>query len=143
MHPARSVYPGSQRRERTRKWNKVPIISIVDDDDEIRAAVKSLLQSYGLKAQGFVSAEEFLESSLAEQTACLITDVQMPGMSGVDLQDALIKRDPRLPIIFISAFPEERLQRKVEAAGALAFLSKPFDAEELMACVHRAINKTY
>jgi FixJ family two-component response regulator len=67
----------------------------------------------------------------------------MPGMSGVDLQDALIKRDPRLPIIFISAFPEERLQRKVEAAGALAFLSKPFDAEELMACVHRAINKTY
>lgn len=119
----------------------MPIISIVDDDDEIRAAIQSLVQSYGLKAQGFASAEEFLESSRAEQTACLITDVQMPGMSGVDLQDALIKRDSRLPIIFISAFPEERVQRQVEAAGALAFLSKPFDAYELMACIHKALNK--
>jgi FixJ family two-component response regulator len=130
-----------QRREQTRKWNKVPIISIVDDDDEIRAAIQSLVQSYGLRAQGFASAEEFLESSRAEQTACLITDVQMPGMSGVDLQDALIKRDSRLPIIFISAFPEERVQRQVEAAGALAFLSKPFDAYELMACIQKALNK--
>ena len=132
-----------QRREQTRKRNKVPIISIVDDDDEIRDAIEGLVQSYGLKACGFASAEEFLESSLAEQTACLITDVQMPGMSGVDLQDALIKRGSTLPMIFISAFPEERLQRQVEAAGALVFLSKPFDAFQLMACIQKALNKAY
>ena len=119
----------------------MPIISIVDDDEEIRAAIESLVQSYGLRSQGFASAEAFLASSLAEQTACLITDVQMPGMSGVDLQDALIKRGSRLPIIFISAFPEERLQRKVEAAGALIFLSKPFDARQLMACIQNALDK--
>lgn len=119
----------------------MPIISIVDDDDEIRAAIEGLVQSYGLTAQGFASAEAFLESPLAEQTACLITDVQMPGMSGVDLQEALIKRGSMLPTIFISAFPEERLQRHVEAAGALVFLSKPFDAYQLMACIQQALNK--
>lgn len=121
----------------------MPIISIVDDDDEVRAAIENLVQSHGLKAQGFASAEEFLQSPFAEQTACLITDVQMPGMSGVDLQDTLIKRGSKLPIIFISAFPQEQLQRQVEAAGALVFLGKPFDSLQLMACIQKALNNVY
>jgi FixJ family two-component response regulator len=118
----------------------VPTIAIIDDDDEVRVAIESLIKSHGLEVRGFASAEEFLGSPTMDQTACLITDVQMPGMSGVDLQDVLIERGVTVPMIFITAFPEERLQRQVEAAGALGFLGKPFNAGRLMACVDKALD---
>lgn len=118
---------------------EVPTITIIDDDDEVRVATENLVQSHGLNAHTFASAEDFLNSPLVDQTACLITDVQMPGMSGVELQSALIERGCSVPMIFITAFPEERLRRQVEAAGALGFLSKPFDAAILMSCIDRAL----
>jgi FixJ family two-component response regulator len=121
----------------------VPTITIIDDDDEVRVAIESLIQSHGLEVRSFASAEEFLDSPAIDQTACLITDVQMPGMSGVDLQDVLIKRGCTVPMIFITAFPEERLQRRVEEAGALGFLGKPFNARLLMACVEKALNSSH
>lgn len=117
----------------------MPMISIIDDDEEVRVATENLIQSYGLEAQTFASAEEFLRSPLVGRTDCLITDVQMPGMSGIDLQAALLARGHRIPVIFITAFPEERLRRQAEASGALGFLSKPFDTGALMGFVAAAI----
>lgn len=115
------------------------MIMIIDDDKEVRSAIENLVQSYGFEACTFASAEEFLASSLVEQTTCLISDIQMPGMSGVELQATLLGQGRRVPIIFITAFPEQRLRRQVEASGAIGFLSKPFDAGALMDCVDAAL----
>lgn len=112
---------------------------IIDDDEEVRTAIENLVQSYGFEACTFASAEEFLKSSLAEQTTCLISDIQMPGMSGVELQAVLLDQGRHIPTIFITAFPEERLRRQVEASGAIGFLCKPFDASALMNCVDLAL----
>ncbi|WP_425475963.1 response regulator transcription factor [Mesorhizobium yinganensis] len=117
----------------------MPTITIIDDDDEVRVATENLIQSYGLEAKTFTSAEAFLESPMVCRTACLITDVQMPGMSGIDLQCALRARGCTVPMIFITAFPEERLRKRAEAAGAFGFLSKPFEAASLMSCVDKAL----
>lgn len=117
-------------------------IVIIDDDEEVRAAIENLLQSYGFGSHTFASAEEFLASSLLERTDCLITDLQMPGMSGVDLQATLVQKGHQLPMIFITAFPAERLRRQVEASGAVGYLSKPFDAGMLMDCVNAALGQS-
>ena len=130
--------------EQTGKAGKVlqtPVIAIIDDDEEVRVATENLVQSYGLEAHTFASAEAFLDSSVVDETACLITDVQMPGMSGVDLQTALLMQGCNVPMIFITAFPEERLRRQAEASGALGFLTKPFDARSLMACIDKALER--
>lgn len=117
------------------------MIAIIDDDDEVRVATENLVRSYGLDAHTFSSAEAFLESAALDETACLITDVQMPGMSGIDLQNALQRRGCDVPMIFITAFPEERLRRQAVASGALGFLTKPFDTRALMACVDTALER--
>jgi FixJ family two-component response regulator len=145
LHPVRKLRAQDRCRgtSKIEKVHKVPTITIIDDDEEVRVAIESLIQSHGLDVHAFASAEEFLDSSVIDQTTCLVTDVQMPGMSGVDLQDALIKRGCKLPMIFITAFPEERLRRQVEAAGALGFLSKPFDARRLMACIDKALKSDH
>ena len=83
----------------------VPIISIIDDDDFMRCAMKSLVTSLGLRVHTFRSAEEFLQSPSVDDTSCLITDVQMPGLSGVELQNVLLARARRMPIILVTAFP--------------------------------------
>ncbi len=114
---------------------------IIDDDEEVRSAIENLVQSYGFEARTFASAEEFLDSSLAEQATCLISDIQMPGMSGIELQAVLLNQGRHIPTIFITAFPEERLRRQVEASGAIGFLSKPFDARVLMDCVDLALTQ--
>jgi FixJ family two-component response regulator len=118
---------------------KVQTIVIVDDDEDVRVATENLVRSYGLEAHAFASAEAFLQSAEVEHAACLITDVQMPGMGGIELQNTLMERGCKVPVIFITAFPEERLRRQVEAAGSLGFLSKPFDAERLMPCIEQAL----
>jgi len=120
--------------------SRIPTITIIDDDEEVRVATENLVQSYGYETRTFDSAEAFLGSGEVDQTECLITDIQMPGMSGVDLQEAVLKQGRRIPIIFITAFPEERIRRQVEAAGAIEFLSKPFDADRLIDCVTAALN---
>jgi len=114
-------------------------IAIIDDDEAVRTATASLVRSFGYGASTFASATEFLQSSARGETVCLITDVEMPGMSGVELQAHLQERGETLPIIFITAFPEERLQRKVRAAGAVDLLRKPFDGAALIGCLEKAL----
>jgi FixJ family two-component response regulator len=116
-----------------------PIISIIDDDESMRCAVKSLVASLGFGAYTFVSAEKFLQSPRLDDTSCLITDLQMPGLNGVELQKLLVAQGRRIPIIFVTAFPEERLRAHAMEAGALGFLSKPFESEALIKLIDKAI----
>ena len=109
-----------------------PMISIIDDDPLVRDATDELMRTLGYRAETFASAEEFLRSDRMNDTACLITDVQMPGLSGIELQAALIARGNKTPMIFLTAFPEERIRRRALEAGAIGFLSKPFDEDRLI-----------
>jgi FixJ family two-component response regulator len=119
-----------------------PIISIVDDDESVRLAIKSLLNSMGLTAHLFASAEDFLQSPHVNDTSCLILDVQMPNMSGIELQRHLISQGVRTSIIFITAFPEDRIRTKLLKAGAVCFLSKPFDEQILLECLDKALKRS-
>jgi FixJ family two-component response regulator len=116
------------------------MISIVDDDPSVREATKGLVRSLGCGAAAFASAEDFLQSDHVNDTACLITDVQMPGLSGVELQSRLIAQGNCTPIIFITAFPEQRIRARALEAGAVGFLSKPFDEDRLIEYIHAALN---
>ena len=118
---------------------QVAVISIVDDDESVREATKSLVRSLGYKAATFGSAEEFLGSTEMTTTACLISDVQMPGLSGVELQDRLIADGRCVPTIFVSAFPDEQVRRRVLGSGAIGYLNKPFEEEHLIACIDAAL----
>jgi FixJ family two-component response regulator len=117
------------------------VISIVDDDSFARGALGDLIQSLGYQAISFPSAEHFLDSGYVEEVACLITDLQMPGMNGLDLQDHLQAAGHDTPVIVISAFPEERFRTRALNAGAVAFLSKPFAEESLIGCINTALAK--
>jgi FixJ family two-component response regulator len=114
-------------------------VAIVDDDDSVRVAVGSLVRSLGFQALSFASAEDFLASGRLGEVDCLITDVQMPGMSGPELQSHLASERSDLPVILITAFPEERLRRQAEEAGAYGFLAKPFDGQAMIRCLEAAL----
>jgi FixJ family two-component response regulator len=111
-----------------------PLISIVDDDALARDGIKELVESLGYKARTFISAEHFLESRVIAETACVITDLQMPGLNGLELQEAL-----RIPIILITAFPNGKHRNRALEGGALGFLSKPFDEASLIQCLTAAL----
>jgi FixJ family two-component response regulator len=117
------------------------VISIVDDDPVARGAIGDLIQSLGYRAVTFPSAELFLDSDCVGEVACLITDVQMPGMTGLDLQNHLQATGYDTPFVVISAFPEERFRTRALNAGAVAFLSKPFEEESLIGCINAALAK--
>ena len=117
------------------------MISIVDDDESMREATKGLVRSLGYQAATFSSAEEFLQSDSVGKTSCLITDVQMPGLSGIDLQRWLTDRGNRMPTIFITAFPEEPARERAMKAGAIGFLGKPFSEESLIRCLDSALRR--
>lgn len=117
----------------------IPLASIIDDDESVRIATKSLLSSLGWAVHTFASAEEYLESQSLNDTSCLIIDVQMPGMSGVELQRVLTNRGYSIPIVFITAFPEDRIERRALQGGALCFLTKPFDETSLILCLEKAL----
>jgi FixJ family two-component response regulator len=118
---------------------KAPIISIIDDDPFVRTATDGFVRSLGYRAATFASAEDYLQSDRINDTACVITDVQMPGLNGVELQSLLIARGNCTPMIFITAFPEETVRRRALEAGAIGFLSKPFDDEQLIEHLHTAL----
>jgi FixJ family two-component response regulator len=120
---------------------KVPVISIIDDDDSARRAMTNLIRSLGYVAAAFPSAEAFLGSGRLDDTDCLITDLQMPGLSGVELQDALRARGKKTPMIFVTAFGEDRVRRRALEAGAIAFLSKPFEEARLVAHIESALHE--
>ena len=115
------------------------MIAIVDDDDGVRAATRGLVQALGYDASTFASAEGFLKSGQIHDTSCLITDLQMPGLSGIDLQDRLIAQGHRFPIIFITAYPEESVRARAMKAGAVGFLSKPFNVDHLVGFLSRTL----
>jgi len=121
----------------------VPVVSIIDDDASIRVATNRLVRSLGYVAHAFSSAEEFLTSSEADTTSCMIADVQMPGMSGIELQNLLLAQGRRLPIIFITAYPEESIRTRALAAGAVCFLTKPFDGPTLIRHLDAALNSRH
>ena len=115
------------------------MIAIVDDDEALREAMKSLVRSLGYSVSTFGSAEEFLNSEQINDTSCLVTDVQMPGLSGLDLQDRLIASGHRIPIIFITAYSDENVRIRAMKAGALAFLIKPIDPHLLVDHLEKAL----
>lgn len=122
--------------------SQVLVISIIDDDASVRTATSRLVRSLGYVACTFSSADEFLKSPQIEMTSCVIADVQMPHLSGVELQDLLHSQNRRLPIIFITAFPEESIRARALRAGAVCFLTKPIDAPTLIDHIHSAVGKT-
>ena len=117
----------------------IPMIAIVDDDEGVREATKGLVRSIGYNASTFASAEDFLKSERIHDASCLITDLQMPGLSGIDLQDRLITQGHRIPIIFITAYPEESVRARATKAGAAGFLSKPYYPDHLIGCLDKAL----
>jgi FixJ family two-component response regulator len=121
---------------------QAPEISIVDDDASVRTAVSRLVRSLGYVANAFASAEEFLNSVQLDTTSCLIADVQMPHMSGLELQDLLRRQARQLPIIFITAFPEPNIRARAMNGGGLGFLAKPIDGESLIKHIQAAVTKT-
>jgi FixJ family two-component response regulator len=115
------------------------VIAVVDDDESFRRATTSFIRSLGHAVLHFASAEAFLKSDRLYDVHCVISDVQMPGMNGLELQDKLIAQGYRLPIIFVTAFPEMKVRVQAVAAGAIGFLAKPFSDEELIACLDKAL----
>ena len=118
---------------------KTKVVAIVDDDDLMRSALQGLLRAVGLPAQAFASAEEFLKSGQQQQTGCLIADIRMPGMSGLELQAQLNADHCRIPTIFITAHGDERMRMQALRAGAVEFLTKPFDNKALIESVRAAL----
>jgi len=117
----------------------IPVISIVDDDAWARSGLEDLILSLGYKTLTFESAEQFIQSGDIDQTACLITDLQMPGWSGLELQRHLRREGYRIPIIFVTAFPTEQHRARALEDGAIGFLNKPFDAQSLVDCLAHAV----
>jgi FixJ family two-component response regulator len=115
------------------------IIAIVDDDESVRFALKGMMKSVGLPAQAFASAEDFLNSGILHQIACLIADIRMPGMSGLDLQKKLNAEHHRIPTIFITAHGDAKMRLQALRAGAVEFLAKPFDDEVLLENIRAAL----
>ena len=117
----------------------VSLISIVDDDESVREATTSLLKSNGFRAEVFSSAEDFLASGCLDETRCLILDVQMPGMNGLELQRRLASENRSIPIIFISAHDNQEVRKQATRSGAIDFLPKPFSEEALLRAIRDAL----
>lgn len=116
-------------------------MAIIDDDDAVRGTLQGLLRSAGFSSKAFESAEEFLESDDQHETACLITDIRMPGISGLELQARLNAARCRIPTIFITAHGDEEMRFQALRAGAVEFLPKPFDDEVLIETVRAALDR--
>ncbi len=116
-----------------------PVISVVDDDESLRRSLSNLLRSVGFGVETFASAEEFLRSAQRENTGCLVLDLQMTGMSGLDLQRHLAVRDSPIRVVILTAHGDEETRRRSLQAGAVAFLDKPFHSDALLDAVRAAL----
>ena len=123
---------------------EVPLISIVDDDELFRAALEKLVRSFGLTTRTFATAELYLKSPLLNETRCLIADVQMPAMSGLELQERLSSLGIDTPIIFITAYPDDVVKARAMNAGAVGFLHKPLDLQgkRFVDCLQGALDRS-
>jgi FixJ family two-component response regulator len=117
------------------------VISVIDDDASVRAATNNLLSSHGYTVRTFASAEDFLQSAHPDDSSCVVADVQMPGMSGLDLLQQVRTRGNDVPFIFITAFPDESVRARALKVGAICFLAKPFAGPVLIGCVETALNR--
>ena len=120
----------------------IPLIAVVDDDEAIRDAIQSLLRAVGPRAAVFASAEDFLQADQRQATACLIVDVRMPRMSGLELQRQLTAANCPIPLIFLTAHGDAEMRARALRAGAVAFLDKPFSDEVLLRAVHAALQSS-
>ncbi|HZH83583.1 MAG TPA: response regulator [Phototrophicaceae bacterium] len=119
------------------------MVSIVDDDPHAREGIKELVESLGYNALAFVSAQDFLQSGAVAKTSCLITDLQMPGLNGLELQERLQAQGYQTPVILITAYPNESHRRRALSAGAVGFLSKPFEERSLLECLTIAMERPH
>ena len=117
----------------------LPLISVVDDDDSVRESLRGLIRSVGFAVKVFASAEEFLNSDHLRNTDCLILDVRMPGMNGLELQRQLAASDRKIPIIFITAHGDEEVRSRALNGGAVDYLLKPFSEEALLNAIDAAL----
>ena len=116
-----------------------PLISIIDDDESMREAIKGLMRSLGYRVEAAASAQEFLSSRHVRRTSCLIADMQMPGMTGLELYQRLSTSGKRVPTILITAYPDDLVRERALSAGVVGYLSKPFEEDDLLACVRSAL----
>ena len=117
------------------------IVMIVDDDESVRRAARRLIRSYGYAVETFVSADDFLAAGRLSETACLVLDVQMPGLNGLELQSRLVAEGHQVPIIFITAFNDENARAQALKAGALCYLVKPFEEADLLNSINLALQR--
>jgi FixJ family two-component response regulator len=120
----------------------VPLMAIVDDDDALRTSLDNLLRSVGFRAHGFASAEAFLRSNHVHETACLILDVRMAGMNGLELQRQIVAADWQIPIIFITSHVDDEARARALVAGAVAFLHKPCREDDLLHAIDAALKRS-
>jgi len=120
-----------------------PLIIIVDDDKSIRIATQDLFRAAGFRAAAFEDAESFLDSPLRPIASCMVTDMRMPGMSGLELYRQLAASGERIPTVIITAHPQELIQLRARDAGITCYLTKPFTPDELLECVRRALAKPH
>jgi FixJ family two-component response regulator len=118
-----------------------PLISIVDDDEAVREATKGLMRALGFLAETFGSAEDFLNFDRLHSTACLIADVQMPQMSGLDLHRHLMASGVSIPTILITAYPDDSVRARALKAGIVGYLTKPFNKDDLLVYIHSALDR--
>ncbi len=121
---------------------KGPLVAVVDDDKSIRDATQDLLKAAGFSTATFEDAESFLGSASRTRTACLVADIRMPGMTGLELHQELLASGHDIPTVIITAHPEELMQARARAAGITCYLSKPFEPDELLECVREALAKS-
>ena len=126
----------------TRLMPSVPLMAIVDDDDALRTSLDNLLRSVGFRVHGFSSAEAFLRSNHVHATACLILDVRMAGMNGLELQRQIVAADWQIPIIFITSHVDDEARAQALAAGAVAFLYKPCREDDLLQAIDAALRQS-
>ena len=119
----------------------IPLISVIEDDESLRSALVRLVRLLGYESRDFTSAEDFLNWGDPQQFACIITDIQMPGMSGIELKRHLVNQRCLRPVIMITARADPALDRQAIASGAACFLRKPFQAETLIDCIEKALNQ--
>jgi FixJ family two-component response regulator len=119
----------------------IPLVAIVDDDESVRVTTDSFVRSLGYVVHTFSRAEELLRSNHLDEISCVIADVQMPGMNGVELQAHLRSEGSDFPFIFFTAFPDDRTRARALRAGAICYLTKPFDGDELVAALRDVLKK--
>jgi FixJ family two-component response regulator len=127
------------RRTREAQVQKTPMISIVDDDRAVREGLTDLIKSMGLEAESYSNARDFLRSADPRITSCLIADVQMPEMTGLELHDRLVQSGDIIPTILITAFPNDRDRKCAARSGVICYLAKPFNDDSLFACIRSAL----